>query len=206
MKSLTHAINNKYRSMGFKIGTGARVWGTIDSHAICVSIGDYTTIGGESFIATHCPIKGHSLERLSVHIDKDVWVGFRSSIAPGTTIGRRTIVGMSSVVTGKLQSDSIYAGNPVRKIRTRNPVETVRTRLYTIQGLSCVPHQPPKWDVTKEDIVDIFDDLLDSLPIDRFRFLLDGKFCSKIIDGGVDSPATIEEFILMLDAMYRGKI
>jgi len=206
MKSLTHSRNVQYRNDGFSIGKGARVWGTIDKHAICVSIGDYTTIGGESFIATHCPIKGHSLERLSVHIDKDVWVGFRSSIAPGTTIGRRTIVGMSSVVTGRIQKDSIYAGNPARRIRCRHPIETVRTRLYTRQGLSCVPHQPPKWDLTEADIVDIFDDVIKDVSFDKFKFLLDGGFCNHALKTYERPLGTIEEIISMFDAIYRGKI
>jgi hypothetical protein len=111
---------------------------------------------------------------------------------------------MSSVVSGKLMSDSVYAGNPVKRLRTRNPIETVRTRLYTRQGLSCVPQSPPKWNLINEDIVDIFDDLIDDgISIDKFKFLLDESFCNRMLT--IDLPATIEETILMLDGKYRGK-
>ena len=113
MPSLTHDTNESYRKKGFEIGVGARIWGTIDQHFKSVSIGDYSTLGGGSFVATHCPINGISIERLKTKIEKDVWIGYGVSIVPGTIIERRCLIGMSSVVSVKLNKDSIYVGSPI---------------------------------------------------------------------------------------------
>ena len=37
-------------------------------------------------------------------------------ILPGTVIGNNTIIGAYAVVSGKLESNSVYAGNPARRI------------------------------------------------------------------------------------------
>jgi len=83
MKSLTHKTNEVYRKLGFGIGKGVRILGKIDKHTKYVSMGDYSTLGSGSFIATHCPIKGISSQKLQVRIEKDVWIGQGSSIIPG---------------------------------------------------------------------------------------------------------------------------
>jgi acetyltransferase-like isoleucine patch superfamily enzyme len=50
-------------------------------------------------------------------IEDNVWLGANVVVLPGVKIGKNTIVGASSVVTKSLDSDSVYVGNPVRKIR-----------------------------------------------------------------------------------------
>lgn len=49
-----------------------------------------------------------------IHIGRDCFIGARSFILPGTTIGNNCIIGSGSVVSGKIPDNSIYAGNPAR--------------------------------------------------------------------------------------------
>ena len=52
-------------------------------------------------------------------IGKDVWIGAFSIIMTGVTIGDGSIIGAGSIVTGDIESYSIYAGVPAKKIRSR---------------------------------------------------------------------------------------
>lgn len=61
-----------------------------------------------------------------VVIGDDVWVGHGSIILSGVEIGRGSIVAAGSVVTRDIESFSIYAGNPARKIKTRFDTEAER--------------------------------------------------------------------------------
>ncbi|WP_201353780.1 acyltransferase [Hydrogenimonas urashimensis] len=49
-------------------------------------------------------------------IGNNVFIGINATILPGSTIGDNVIVGANSLVKGTLNSNSVYAGNPVRYI------------------------------------------------------------------------------------------
>lgn len=49
-------------------------------------------------------------------IGNNVFVGMNSIILMGTEIGNNVIIGAGSVVSGYIESDSVYAGNPAKKI------------------------------------------------------------------------------------------
>lgn len=51
-----------------------------------------------------------------VLIGNNVFIGAKTIILPGTSIGDNCIIGAGSVVKGRLESDSIYVGNPATKI------------------------------------------------------------------------------------------
>jgi acetyltransferase-like isoleucine patch superfamily enzyme len=92
-----------------------------------ITIGDYVNIGvGARIYDTDF----HPLDFLSrranlpseiksapVRICEDVFIGANVLILKGVTIGPRTIIGASSVVTRSLPPDVIAAGNPARIIR-----------------------------------------------------------------------------------------
>ena len=49
-------------------------------------------------------------------IGNNVFIGMRSIILAGANIGDNVIIGAGSVVTGIVESYSVYAGNPAKKI------------------------------------------------------------------------------------------
>lgn len=53
----------------------------------------------------------------SIVIGDGCWIGANVTILPGVTIGRGTVVGAGSVVVKDLDANSVYVGNPARKIR-----------------------------------------------------------------------------------------
>lgn len=54
-----------------------------------------------------------------VIINEYAWIGARSTILPGVTIGKGAVVGAGSVVTNTVSDYTIVAGNPAREIGTR---------------------------------------------------------------------------------------
>jgi acetyltransferase-like isoleucine patch superfamily enzyme len=51
------------------------------------------------------------------------WIGTRSIILPGVTLGDATIVGAGAVVASSFPEGSIVVGNPARKVGERDPSE-----------------------------------------------------------------------------------
>ena len=52
-----------------------------------------------------------------VVIDEIVWIGDRAVILKGTKIGKNSIIGAGSVVSGNVPANVVYAGNPAKEIR-----------------------------------------------------------------------------------------
>ena len=55
-----------------------------------------------------------------VIIEDYVWIGTRSIILPGVTIGEGAVIGAGSVVTKNIPPYSIAVGNPAKVIKMRN--------------------------------------------------------------------------------------
>lgn len=56
-------------------------------------------------------------ENLDVLVEDDVWIGYDSIILPGAKIGKGSVIGARSVVTGVIPPYSIYVANKVIKKR-----------------------------------------------------------------------------------------
>jgi acetyltransferase-like isoleucine patch superfamily enzyme len=94
-----------------------------------ITIGDHCMIGGDVAIRDS---NGHPADpearRAGLLIDADdvrpvtiednVWIGIRSIISPGVTIGEGSIVAAGSVVMSDVPPYTVVAGNPARKIGT----------------------------------------------------------------------------------------
>ena len=101
------------------------------AYANRITIGEQTTISGNVFILVHDYSIGTAIRSIrpttpgdmprflsEVKIGNNCFIGARSIILPGTTIGDNTIVGAGCVVKGNIPSGVIVAGNPARIIKT----------------------------------------------------------------------------------------
>lgn len=92
-----------------------------------IVIGDYCSLGMGVLLCTSGHAIGPSDHRSGLRYQKKVivgdgcWIGARSVILPGVTIGHGTIIGAGSVVTKDCEADSLYCGNPARLVRRLAP-------------------------------------------------------------------------------------
>jgi maltose O-acetyltransferase len=111
---------------GFNISIGARSFVNYD----CVFLDcNRITIGKEVQIApgVHIYTAAHPIDAaerrsgaefaLPVNIGDGVWLGGRTVVCPGVTIGENTVVGAGSVVTRDLPANVVAAGVPCRILR-----------------------------------------------------------------------------------------
>ena len=67
----------------------------------------------------HTPPDEQYLSKGDTRIGNDVWIGYRSVILPGITIGDGAVIGACSLVTSDVEPYTIVGGNPAKKIRKR---------------------------------------------------------------------------------------
>lgn len=94
----------------------------LDGRSHEIRTGDNVSIGPEASILTlgHDPQSPDFADRGGeVVIGNRVWIGYRAIILPGVTIGEGAVVGAGAVVTKDVESYTIVAGNPARKIGDR---------------------------------------------------------------------------------------
>lgn len=60
----------------------------------------------------------HSAKRSPVVIGENVWIGARSIILPGSTVGNHAVIAAGSVVIGDVPSRTVAAGSPAKVVRT----------------------------------------------------------------------------------------
>lgn len=101
------------------------------AYANRITVGEQTTISTGVYILVHDYSIGTAIRSIrsttpgdmprflrEVKIGNNCFIGARSIILPGTTIGDNTIIGAGSVVKGNIPSGVIVAGNPARVIKT----------------------------------------------------------------------------------------
>ncbi len=93
-----------------------------------LTIGDYVMLaprvgivgGDHKFDIIGIPIRstGRDVEK-SVHIKKDCWIGYNSTILHGVTVGEGSIIAANSLVTKDVPPYTIWAGHPAKFLRNR---------------------------------------------------------------------------------------
>lgn len=89
------------------LATGARILTATD------------TFRGGARMSTHLPASHRAVLEAPVLIARDAFVGANAVVMPGVTIGEGAVVGAGAVVTSDLQSWTVYAGVPARRIGER---------------------------------------------------------------------------------------
>ena len=110
------------------IGKGCSFVGTpnFGSEPYLITIGDKTTVSFDVAFVTHDAatrvlrnLPGHNPETViygTINVGKNCFIGCRSVILPGVTIGDNTIVGAGSIVNRDLPANSVCAGAPCKVI------------------------------------------------------------------------------------------
>ena len=109
-------------------------WNLICEEAVClgddaeiynpapVHIGSHAVISQHAYIcgATHdYNHPAFPLVSFPIHLGAYSWVCARASVMAGVSLGDGAVLGLGSVATRDLESWSVYAGLPARKVKTR---------------------------------------------------------------------------------------
>lgn len=67
-----------------------------------------------------------------------MFIGWGATILGGSHIGDNVIIGANSVVSGNVDSNSVYAGNPARKLMTLEEYRDKREKLQLNEAVEYV--------------------------------------------------------------------
>ena len=105
-------------SIGDHCWIGENVW--IDNltfveigNRVCISQGVYLCTGNHDYK------KGYfDLILKKIVIEDDCWIAAKSIVAPGSILKRGSVACLATVVSGILQEDGIYKGNPAKILKS----------------------------------------------------------------------------------------
>lgn len=119
------------RKLGVRIGDDVQIFNPSLTHIditapYLLEIQNHVMMTGPITILTHdygWSVLKHKYgdicgNQQSVLIKNNVFIGWGSTVLCGTTIGENVIIGANSVVKGKIEDNSVYAGNPARRLMT----------------------------------------------------------------------------------------
>lgn len=138
-------INNYFRSKGIKIGKNCKIYSNIiTGESYLITIEDNVTISNGVQLITHDNsiikiVEGYTDVFGEIKIGKNSFIGAKSIILPGVTLGENVIVGSGSVVTKSFgETGIIVAGNPAKKIRKIDKayIEKITESVLNIDGLN----------------------------------------------------------------------
>ena len=107
-------------SIGDHCWIGENVW--IDNLAL-VKIGNRVCISQGVYLCTGNHNYKKDLFNLilgKIVIEDDCWVAAKSIIAPGSILNRGSVSSLGSVVSGILEEDGIYKGNPAKLLKSKD--------------------------------------------------------------------------------------
>ncbi|HMD52459.1 MAG TPA: acyltransferase [Solirubrobacteraceae bacterium] len=120
-----------------EVSIGAK---TVIGQECTISAFQHVSIGRECIIADRVmmidfdhgvtevdrPIRMQGIYKRDVRVGHNVWIGYGACILRGVSIGDNSVVGTSSVVTGAVPTNSVFAGVPARLIRMRDAPRSMR--------------------------------------------------------------------------------
>ena len=166
------ASSNDYiaylRKHGAKIGNNVQIFSpnrtTIDTTTpYMLTIGNDVLITGPVTILTHDystrvvnVVKRSSLATIRpVTIGNNVFLGWGCTILSGSVIDDNTVIGAGAVVSGRLEANSVYAGNPAKRImsvdeyferiKARQLEDAVQLYLHILDANKCMPTKSQMW-------------------------------------------------------------
>lgn len=86
---------------------------TIEDH-VCISQGAFLICGNHDFTTT-----GFDLTVAPIVLKSGCWIGAKSIVCPGVTVGNHAVLTLASVASQHLEPYGIYRGNPAERIKTR---------------------------------------------------------------------------------------
>lgn len=119
--SSVRILGNASLTIGENTWIGHGTW-ILCSAPICigknVNIAPFCYIGTGTHIIdpTGESVAGEGISK-SIEIQDGAWVCVRSTILPGVTIGKRSILAAGSVANRSIDNHTIYGGIPVKKIK-----------------------------------------------------------------------------------------
>ena len=98
---------------------GERAW--IDN-LVPVEIADNVCISQDAYLCTgnhdwSDPRMG--MTPAPIVVEHGAWIGARSSIGPGVTVGSEAVLTLGSILLADAEPLGIYTGNPAQRVRTR---------------------------------------------------------------------------------------
>lgn len=109
-----------YIKLGMKVGSNCSIQPglVVDvSHCWLIEIGDNVVIAPQVYLLAHdtSTKKYTGYTRIGrITIERNVFIGVRTVIMPGVTIGENAIIGSNSVVTKTIPKNVVAAGNPAK--------------------------------------------------------------------------------------------
>lgn len=107
--------NNVFIGNGSEFNCNTNIY--IGDNVLIASNCTFVDTGHE--IDSSMPINKQPLTISPIIIEEDVWIGTRSVILKGVTIGKGSVIGAGSIVNKSIPSFQIWAGTPVRYIKDR---------------------------------------------------------------------------------------
>ena len=194
LKKITTSVKNIYyysnnerlikhlRQKGFSIGENCQLFARkslwIDStRPFLISIGDNVIITKGVSIITHgydWAVLKHVYKTItgsgkSVRIGNNIFIGPNSIIMPGTIIEDNVILAAGSVASGVLESNSVFAGVPAKKIMTLDTYQNKRKKTILNEVLLLTNEYIKKYNMfPSQEIFKEFFDLYIERDVNKF--------------------------------------
>lgn len=186
-----------------------------------LKIGSYVSMTGPVTILTHdysvCVLKkkykGEILgKQCNTIIGNNVFLGWGCTVLPGACIEDNVIVGANAVVSGVLEHDSVYAGNPARRICSLEEYYNKRKKVQIYEATKIYKLYKERFGTTPPK--SIFHEYFFLFSGGDFNMLLP-QFKNKFMDHGNEEESKIyfkkhipifDNYEMFVDCIESGKL